>query len=560
MTKKIDAISAIISTMASYSTDYPDVKKDSNNALLYIPAQRNGKIYDYVRIDKNGTTTLLLRHSLRGAAYIIGNTIETSTIHLCISFFDGITIHKKTGEPVAVAFTERNVDAAERWLQKKYMVKREPTLGLPAIVDLKEQAIVEEKSPAGEAAVAAPVLTADSSQNKIDPYTASLIERAKTMVYSGEALLKPINPPSWLIRDFIPRGKKVGLLVGPSGIGKTFVGLDMCLHIAAGMESWHGAICHQAKVLYVAGESEDSVNIRVASFNEKYGDIFKDNFYAMFLDVPLSDEKGFDFLRVAIDYGIVPFIPDLIVFDTFNCFYTGDENDAGAIGNFKMTRILRLQHLYGCNVMFVHHTVKNDGTKERGSSAIKGLADYMILVNTEDSESDDIELYVKVIKNRNAKEGTIEFCKIKPIPLSNWEPDEDGYIPEGAIIEHISSTLDDPSLLTPAGQRNLDLLLKAITKYGTQSPAGEWKITGADFRKFLSETLEDGDGKEDKLYKSTCIKGNRFFPPLIKANVVKLKTSDKHIEDIIIISERIKKQLSEAPENTSLHTVESPEN
>ena len=559
MTKKIEAISTIISALPSYSKDYPDVKKDSTERL-YVPAQRNGKTYDYARIDKDGISTLLLRHSLRGAAYIIGNTTEESIIHLCTSFFDGIAIHKKTGESVAVAFTERNIDAAERWLQKRYTVIKEPILGSPAVANEKEQAVVEEKKPAGEAAVAAPVALAGAGQSRKDPYITSLIERAKTMVFSGEALMKPINPPSWLIRDFIPRGKKVGLLVGPSGIGKTFVGLDMCLHIAAGMESWHGAICHQAKVLYVAGESEDSVNIRVASFSERYGNAFKDNFYAMFLDIPLSEQEGFDILRVAIDYGIVPFIPDLIVFDTLNCYFSGDENDAGSIGAFKMTRILRLQHLYGCNIMFVHHTLKNDGTKERGSGAIKGLADYMILVNTEDSESDNIELYVKVIKNRNAKEGTTEYCWIKPIPLSNWEADEDGYIPEGAIIEHISSTFDDPSLLTPAGQRNLDLLLQAITEYGTQSPAGEWSITGSNFKKFLSETLEDGEGKADKLYKSTCIKGNRFFPPLTKANIVKLKTSDKHIEDIIIISERIRKQLSESNENASLHAVESPEN
>ena len=560
MKTKTDAIATIISAMPSYGNDYPDVKKDSNNGSLYVPAKRNGKTYDYARIDKDGTSTLLLRHSLRGASYIIGDTAEATTMHLSESFLDGIAIHKNTGEPVAVGFTEKNIAAVERWLQKKYTVVKEPRLGSPIVEEEKEQAIADEKKPAGEAAVAAPAVMADSGQSRKDPYIASLIERAKTMVFSGDALLKPINPPSWLIRDFIPRGKKVGLLVGPSGVGKTFVGLDMCLHIAAGMESWHGAICHQAKVLYVAGESEDSVNIRVASFNEKYGDTFKDNFYAMFLDVPLSEQEGLDILRVAIDYGVVPFIPDLIVFDTLNCFFSGDENDAGAIGNFKMTRILRLQHLYGCNIMFVHHTVKSDGTKERGSGAIKGLADYMILVNTEDSESDDIELYVKVIKNRNAKEGTTEYCWIKPVSLSSWPVDEDGYIPEGAIIEHISNTLDDPSLLSSAGQKNLDLLLKAIKEYGTESPAGEWKITGADFRKFLSEALEDGEGKADKLYKSTCLKGNRFFPPLTKANIVKLKTSDKHIEDIIIISERIRKQLSESNKNASLRTVESPEN
>ena len=71
MKTKIDAISTIISAMPSYSMDYPDMKKDSAGRL-YVPALRNGKTCDYARIEQNGKATLLLRHSLRGAAYIIG--------------------------------------------------------------------------------------------------------------------------------------------------------------------------------------------------------------------------------------------------------------------------------------------------------------------------------------------------------------------------------------------------------------------------------------------------------------------------------------------------------
>lgn len=558
MNTKIESISKIISAMPPYSKNYPDVKQDSIGRL-FIPVQRKGQLYDYVIIDNDGTSKPLLHHTLKGAAYIIGNTPDANTIHISVSFFDGIAIHKKTGAPVAVAFTERNIAATERWLQKKYMVIKDLISGPHDVIGMQEQAITEkDKKPAGEAAIAAPAVLADTGKSRKDPHITSLIEKAKTMVYSGESLLKPINPTSWLIRDFIPRGKKVGFLIGPSGIGKTFVGLDMGLHIAAGMESWHGSICHQAKVLYVAGESEDSVNIRTASFCEKYGDSFKDNFYSMFLRVPLSEPMGLALLCTAIDEGIVPFIPALIVFDTFNCYYTGDENDAGSIGEFKMTRILELLQRYNCNVLFVHHTTKGDATIERGSGAIKGLADYMILVNRDETEPE--KMCVSIVKNRNGKEGISETCKIKPIPLSNWEADEDGCIPEGAIIEHVSNTLDDPSLLTPAGEKNLDFLLKAIKEYGTLSPAGEWKITGESFKKFLIEILPETDGKMDKVYKSTSLKGNRFFPPLINANVVKLKTNDKHIEDILIISEKVKKQLSESLGNTSLHAVEAPEN
>ena len=89
MKKKIDTISAIVSAIPSYSKEYPEVKKDSTGRL-YVPALRNGKPYDYAQIAKDGTTTLLLRHSLRGAVYIIGDAAEATTMHLSVSFFDGL--------------------------------------------------------------------------------------------------------------------------------------------------------------------------------------------------------------------------------------------------------------------------------------------------------------------------------------------------------------------------------------------------------------------------------------------------------------------------------------
>ena len=546
MRSSIKTIENIISAMHPYSTGFSDVMCDADGNI-YVPIKRGGKVLNYQMIRKDGSSTFLLHNRLGGGSYTIGNIEETDTIHIFTSFMVAKDAFEKAHIPSVVAFSESNLKRIRKKMSRTHTVAIEPYT-YPTHDDVSTVDVPCHEKEGGKII---PSTLGEKKMSQHETYTATLLEKVKRIVYSGKDLTKQINPASWLIRDFIPKGKKTGVLFGPSGVGKTFVGLDMCLHIAAGMESWHGAICHQAKVLYIAGESEDSVNIRVASFERKYGDAFKDNFYAMFLDVPLSEQLGMDLLTTAIDNSIIPFVPELMVFDTFNCYYTGDENDAGAIGNFKMTRILRLQHMYGANIMFVHHTTKGDATTERGSGAIKGLADYMILVNSENPEDDeDLRLNVKVVKNRNGKEGTTEICRVVPVPLASWEPDEDGIVPEGAVIEHISNSFDDGPL-SEAGRRNLNILVKAMLEYGSKTETGEWNMSGSDFRKYLNNALPDDAGKKDKIDKSTCIKGNRFFPVLTEARIVRLTVNDKHIEKISIISEKLKKEMSVSAENVN---------
>ncbi|WP_309671063.1 AAA family ATPase [Gemmatimonas sp.] len=54
-------------------------------------------------------------------------------------------------------------------------------------------------------------------------------------------------------------------LWAPSGIGKTFVMLDLALHVAAG-KPWHGLAVQQAPVLYVVGEGFAGMRSRVAAW------------------------------------------------------------------------------------------------------------------------------------------------------------------------------------------------------------------------------------------------------------------------------------------------------
>jgi hypothetical protein len=97
--------------------------------------------------------------------------------------------------------------------------------------------------------------------------------------------------------------------------------------------------------------------------------------------------------------------PNLIVFDTLaSCIVGGDENSAKDIGE-AVAACREIQAATGAAVLLVHHTGKQKQDIERGSSALRGAADTMLLQNRngelirvrnnkqkEDEESNDISL------------------------------------------------------------------------------------------------------------------------------------------------------------------------
>ena len=69
--------------------------------------------------------------------------------------------------------------------------------------------------------------------------------------------------------------------------------------------------------------------------------------------------------------------PHLIVLDTLaRCFVSGDENDAGEVGQF-IDGCRQLQVETGATVLVLHHTAKK-GKEERGSGALRAAADVML--------------------------------------------------------------------------------------------------------------------------------------------------------------------------------------
>ncbi len=199
--------------------------------------------------------------------------------------------------------------------------------------------------------------------------------KRKTVRWYNFTELSNIPPPEFRIRDVMETDSLLALY-GETGIGKTFVTLDMALCVAAGIP-WQGREVKPGLVAYVLGEGVRGLGPRVNAWREARGvpaEILDRRFLVLpqALDVP--DSKTIDGLLA--DFAGFPEAPAVVVLDTLARHFVGyEENSSKDMGLFTegMDHIRRET---GATVLAIHHTGKN-GT-ERGSSALKGNCDTAI--------------------------------------------------------------------------------------------------------------------------------------------------------------------------------------
>ena len=192
------------------------------------------------------------------------------------------------------------------------------------------------------------------------------------------------NAPDPLINGVLP-ASGVGVLYGPSGIGKSFVALSMAHAIASGRpwgerETQHGA------VLYMMAEgSEDGILKRLEALRQHHTDCPA--------DVPLRVLHGSVSLAAGGQADMELLIDEakvlaeesgqpvkLIVVDTLAASTPGsDENSTDDMKDL-MWRLQEVSRAAGCAVMAIHHTGKDKEAGMRGSSVIKGSADFVLAI------------------------------------------------------------------------------------------------------------------------------------------------------------------------------------
>jgi hypothetical protein len=302
--------------------------------------------------------------------------------------------------------------------------------------------------------------------------------------------LRRVQVP-WLVNKLIP-ANGLCVLYGKPGTYKSFVAIYLSAHVAAGWPTLSSRATKQGDVVYIAAEGRGGLHQRWNALQSHY-EIPADAplyFVEASLDLRESDQDYLDLIAAIQKRSAVP---RLIVIDTLaRTFGGGDENDASEMSQFINT-IGNLQEQFGCAVMAIHHSGKDETRGMRGSSALLGAADVVLLLSR-DMETSGGTIYVQ--KMKDGEDGISEQFTVLP-----WTDPND---PETTSLIVEPGAPEKPQVTATSGKDfALEVLRKEIEARGViiedPSVAG-WDIRGVavkDWQEaYVAARIADGAEKE----------------------------------------------------------------
>jgi hypothetical protein len=302
--------------------------------------------------------------------------------------------------------------------------------------------------------------------------------------------LRRVQVP-WLVNKLIP-ANGLCVLYGKPGVYKSFVAIYLSAHVAAGWPTLSSRATKQGDVVYIAAEGRGGLHQRWNALQSHY-EIPADAplyFVEASLDLRESDQDYLDLIAAIQKRSAVP---RLIVIDTLaRTFGGGDENDASEMSQFINT-IGNLQEQFGCAVMAIHHSGKDETRGMRGSSALLGAADVVLMLSR-DMETNGGTIFVQ--KMKDGEDGISEQFSVLP-----WTDPND---PETTSLIVEPGAPEKPQVTASAGKEfALEVLRKEIATKGKiiedPSIAG-WDIRGVPVKDwqeaYVTTRMAEGVEKE----------------------------------------------------------------
>jgi len=262
--------------------------------------------------------------------------------------------------------------------------------------------------------------------------------------------ITPILTSNALVRGWMDKNC-LSIIYGPSNAGKTFVALDISMHVAAG-RPWRGCRVDGGAVLYIAAEGGVGVRNRLAAFKLDNPDIAEAPFTLLPVGVDLHGQGD----AMAVCEILPTDNPALIVVDTLaRSMGAGDENTAKDASQFIKNCDL-IREATGAHVMIIHHTGKDQDRGGRGSSAFKAAVDGEIQVTSKGQ--------IICHKRRDQEKGDPLHFELRVIELGK---NEFGEMVTSAVVDECEPPKPERKPLSGINEVAMQALDDALKSHGS---------------------------------------------------------------------------------------------
>ncbi|MDI9389377.1 MAG: AAA family ATPase [Synergistota bacterium] len=212
------------------------------------------------------------------------------------------------------------------------------------------------------------------------------------------------------------RRNTLNAIVGAPESGKSFLGIDLGLAIAAGLPSFLGREVAHGEVIYLAAEGADGLQKRVQAWRQVHGIDGALPFHVVPRSIILANDKAREGLVSGIkDNGIKPTV---VFVDTLSRVYDQDENSNQHMANFVRALDDLREKLGGPTIVLLHHTTKSTGDL-RGAGALLGALDNAVgLIRSGKGRGGEVEVTMRCLKSKDLSPFMDVALSLRKVDLS----------------------------------------------------------------------------------------------------------------------------------------------
>lgn len=213
----------------------------------------------------------------------------------------------------------------------------------------------------------------------------------------------------WAVEGVLP-ASGLACIYGPSGVGKSFLCLDLAAAIAEG-QPWFGHKTERSRVVFLALEGQAGIRNRIAAWKAYHGREYPQNVLFSFGDFEINTTTDPASLLQEIDHQGGA---KVIIVDTLNrAMHGADENASLSMGQVILGAMILQRGLDGL-VGFVHHPGKDVSKKLRGHSSLYAALDAILEVKAEGAS-----IVWRTIKSKDGEANVRHSFELKAVEFLN---------------------------------------------------------------------------------------------------------------------------------------------